>query len=424
MSETHEKKETVGLGRYGSFALLAGIVGVAVLAVAMMGHNKTAWQAYLFGYIVWASMSLGCFGILLLFHTVNGRWGLPVMRIMEAAASRRNFALLAVLFIPLIYSIVSQDGMLYMWAKPEVDHIIQQKQAYLNPVGFTIRAFAFFLLWVGLSTLLRRSTLRQDREHAGEVVNEQRPVAKLFSRIGLKFIARKFDGVEDNQGRRSSWAAPGLVAFVLSITFAFTDWVMSLEPHWSSTMYGAWWVVGMGLMALAFVTIIATLNKDKEPYVGLINPSWTRDMGNLLLTFTMLWGYTTLSQYLIIWSGNMTETISFYVQRSSNHWNAIGMATVLGQFFIPFLCLLSPRIKAQSKLLAQLCGWILVLRLIDMYYVIVPAMRDFPMPSVFDVVALVGIGGLWVSAFSAALRKAPLLPSYDPRLREVEAHAH
>jgi len=424
MSETQEKRDPIGLGRYGSFALLAGIVGTAVLAVAMAGHNKTAWEAYLFGYIVWAAMSLGSFGVLLLMHTCNAKWGIPMMRLFEAASSRRNFTLLAVMFIPLLYSIATQDGMLYKWATVDAaaDHVIQLKTPYLNTVAFTIRAIAFFAVWIGLSTLLRRSTLRQDKIAEGQTM-EPRGSSVFFRKIGLGFIAKKLDGIEENSSRRASWAAPGLVAFVLTLTFAFTDWVMSLEPHWSSTMYGAWWVVGVSLMALAFGVMVASLNKEKEPFAGIVTSSWTRDLGNLLLAFTMLWGYTTLSQYLIIWSGNMTETISYYVARSNHHWNAIGMATVLGQFFVPFLCLLSPRIKAQAKLLAMLCGWILVLRLVDMYYVVMPAMREFPMPSVFDIVAVIGVGGLWVSAFSSALRKAPLLPVYDNRL-EVEAHAH
>ncbi|MBN9504049.1 MAG: hypothetical protein BGO01_19900 [Armatimonadetes bacterium 55-13] len=397
MSETHEH-QPISLHRYANAGLLVGALGTIVTLAGMFGGNKVAWQAYLFGYIVWASLSLGCFGVLLLFHTVNGKWGLPVMRILEAGASKRNFGLLAALFIPFIVSIGRGDGYLYKWSDPAVkatDKVIQFKEPYLNLPFFLIRAALFFLLWMGLTGLLRRSTRKQDETG------------------GMK-----------ETDRRSSWAAPGLVAFVLSITFAFTDWVMSLEPHWSSTIYGVWWVVGMALMAFAFVTIIATLNKDKAPYAGIVKPSWTRDMGNLLLTFTMLWGYTSLSQYLIIWSGNLGETISYYVQRSNNHWNAIGMATVLGQFFVPFFALLSPRVKAQSKLLAQICGWILVMRLLDMYYVVMPAMRDLPLPSFWDLVAIVGIGGLWTWAFSGAVKEAPLLPAYDPRLTEVEAHAH
>jgi len=397
MSETHHETEPLSLHRAGPFAALVGIVGIIAILVGVTS-NPTVWHSYIFAFITFASLTFGSFGLLLLMHTVNGSWGLPVLRIFEAAANWRTMVLLFVLFLPILFTVVTNKGALYPWVDPvriAADHVIQKKQAYLNPVGFTIRLFAYFLIWIGLSRLLQKSTLRQDETN--------------FKR---------------EQDRRASWGAPGLVAFVLTMTFAFTDWVMSLEPHWSSTIYGAWWVVGMCLMAFAFVTIIATLNKDREPFAGQVTPSWTKDMGNLMLTFTMLWGYTSLSQYLIIWSGNVPETISFYVARSNHHWNAIGMATVLGQFFVPFFALLSPRIKAQPQLLAKLCGWILVMRLVDMYYVIMPAMRETPAPSAWDFIALVAVGGWWVWGFANSLKKGPLAASYDPRLLEVEAHAH
>ena len=397
MSETHEKESlSLSMQRIGPFAALVGIVGIIAILVGVSG-NPEVWHSYIFGFIAWSALTFGSFGILLLMHTVNGSWGLPVLRFLEAAASWRSMLLLFVLFLPILYTVVTNKGELYPWvdtAKIATDHIIQKKQAYLNAPFFTIRLFIYFLVWIGFSKLLQNSTQRQNEGN-----------------------------FKKEQDRRASWGAPGLVAFVITMTFAFTDWVMSLEPHWSSTIYGAWWVVGMALMSFAFMTMIATLNKDREPFVGLVTPSWTKDMGNLMLTFTMLWGYTTLSQYLIIWSGNMPETISYYVSRSNHHWNAIGMATVLGQFFIPFFSLLSPRVKAQPQLLAKLCGWIIVMRLVDMYYVVMPAMRETPTPSVWDVVALVAVGGWWVWGFTTSLKKGPLAASYDPRLLE-EAHAH
>lgn len=398
MSEMHEDQPNLSLHRFGPAAALAGLVGTGVVIAGMFSGTKEAWHAYLFAFVVWASLSLGSLGLLLLMHTVNGKWGLPVLRLLEAAASKRSLAILALLFTPILYTVLTGQGILYKWADPNVvaaDHVLQAKSWFLNAGAFTIRAAAYFLLWFFLSGFLSASTLRQDKS---------------------------MDTKE--RDKRANWAAPGIVLFVLSITFSFTDWVMSLEPHWSSTMYGVWWVVGMALMAYAFVTIIATLNKGKAPYTGIVTSDWTRDMGNLMLAFTMLWGYTSLSQYLIIWSGNLPEFITYYVNRSKGGWNAIGMATMLGQFFFPFFCLLSPRIKAQAPLLAKLCGWILVMRLLDMYYVITPAMRGTPMPSPWDFIALLGIGGLWTFAFCSTVAKSPLMPSYDPRLMEASAHAH
>lgn len=395
--ENHHDEPLVAMGKYKSVAMLVGLVGAIILIAGLITQGKVAWQGYLFGWLVWSSMSLGCLGLILLKHTVNGKWGLPVIRLLEAGASFTNFVILFVAFLPILFSVLRGDMLIYEWANAEklhADHVLHMKAWWLNQVGFALRAVLYFVIWMFMAAGLRASTLRQDKS-------------------------------KDDKERalRTNWSAPGLVVFALTITLAFTDWVMSLEPYWSSTIYGAWWMVGMSLMAFAFVTMIATLNKKREPYTSPVSTSWTRDMGNLMLAFTMLWGYTSLSQYLIIWSGNLPEFITYYVNRSKGGWNAVGMAVLFGQFFIPFFCLLSPRVKAQAPLLAKLCGWILVFRVIDMYYVIAPATQTSPIPNLWAIFSVLGLGGLWFYGFAKSVAMAPLMPSYDPRLQEA-AHAH
>lgn len=193
-------------------------------------------------------------------------------------------------------------------------------------------------------------------------------------------------------------------------------------------MYGVWTVIGSALGALALTTMIVTLSKDSAPYKGIVKPALTRDLGNLMFALTMLWGYTSISQYLIIWSGNLPEYTSYFVNRSQGGWNAIGMALVLGQFFIPFMALITPRTKAVAKSLALVSGWILVMRLLDTYQLVMPAFqlstRPNPMPHWQDFVGVIGLGGLWVYAFSQGVKGAPLMPTYDARLTEADAHAH
>ncbi len=400
MSEHHDHHEEplVLMGKYKSLALLIGGIGAIVLIYGLIAGGKPAWQGYLFGWLVWASLSIGCLGLMLLKHTVNGKWGLPVIRLLEAGASFTNFLFLFVAFLPMIYSVLAGDLAIYPWANAEkihADHVLHMKAWWLNQPAFAIRTILYFGIWMFMAAGLRASTLRQD-------------VSKD----------------DKERARRTNWSAPGLVVFGLSVTFAFTDWVMSLEPYWFSTIYGAWWMVGASLMAFAFVTLIATLNKQRDPYRGPINSGWTRDMGNLLLAFTMLWGYTSLSQYLIIWSGNLPEFTTYFINRSKDGWNAVGMSTLFGQFFIPFFCLLSPRVKAQAPLLAKVCGLILVFRLVDMYQVIVPSMSPVSVvPSLWMIVSFAGLGGLWFYGFSKSAAQAPLMPSYDPRIQEA-AHAH
>jgi uncharacterized membrane protein YdcZ (DUF606 family) len=199
---------------------------------------------------------------------------------------------------------------------------------------------------------------------------------------------------------------------------------MSADVHWFSTMYGLWLVAAMCLGALAFVTIIVCVNGNREPYAAIMSPRLTRDLGNMLFTLTMLWGYTSLSQYLIIWSGNLPTQTIYYVHRSSGWWNGVGGAALLGQFFIPFFLLLSPRVKATPILLARVAGFILVMHLVDVYQVVLPIFRPTAMPYWTDIVAFLGIGGIWLFGFASSLTKAPLLPTYDPRLLEADAHAH
>lgn len=403
--ETTIEKKSVDLGRYGRVGLLLGLVcGLAsiVLSFSPSSMGRMMAQSYLFAFVFFVMLTLGFLGLTLLHHTLRGKWGLPVLRIFEAGGGAWTLGVMAVLFIPVLIPVLQGHSPLYEWSHAEAvakDAILKHKEPYLNPWGFAARFAIFFLFWMAISHGLRKSTVRQDE--SGNFAEEQ---------------------------RRTNWAAPGLVAFFLTITFAFTDWVMSLEPHWFSTIYGLWLGVGSALAAMALTTLIVTLNKDREPYKGLVTPALSRDWGNLLLAMTMLWAYTSISQYLIIWSGNLAEFTGYFKHRSENGWGVIGLITIIGQFFIPFMALVTPRTKAVAKSLALVCGWILVMRLFDVYQVVVPAFFNFgrpnPIPMWTDIVALVGIGGLWVWAFSTQIARASLLPNYDARLKEADAHAH
>jgi hypothetical protein len=397
-----ENTTALRLERYAPAAALLGLIGLVVALIVIFSGGKSGQEmlySYLFAYIFWGLLAFGCFGLSLLQHTVQAKWGLPVIRIFEAGGGTRMLMLFAILLVPIVYTVVTGNAVIYPWADPQNvanDHILQHRQPYMNPIFWTIRWLGFFALWMFWSNRMRQSTLRQDE-------------TKKFS----------------EQQMRANWAAPGLVMFVLTMTFAFTDWIMSADVHWFSTMYGVWLIAGMGLAGLALVSLILGVNHRREPYAGVVTPRLTRDLGNLMLTFTMLWAYTSLSQYLIIWSGNLPEFTVYYVNRSQGWWNAIGAAAIVGQFFIPFVMLLSPRVKATPMLLARLAGWILVLRLIDTYQVVIPTFRHAAGQNLWmDALALVGVGGLWLYAFTSSLAKAPLLPTYDPRLLESEAHAH
>lgn len=392
----HSDAAKANLGKLEFAGLLVGLLFTSLsLFLAFTGNSPEGMRSYLFGFGFWSSMTLGMLGVTLLHHTVRGSWGLAILRITEAGATAKTFALLLVLFVPIMLAFKQ----LYPWAIADnvtKDHILQNRAAWVNPTAVSIRAVLLFAIWGALAYGLRQSSLRQDKSQD-----------------------------EREAQMRMNFSAPGIVLFVLMVTVAVTDWYMSLSPHWYSTMFGPIFVVGPALGTLALATFLVCVNAHKEPYRSFLSPNVTKDLGNMLLTFTLLWAYFNFSQFLIIWNGNLPPTAGYYTARSASHWNAIGCAIIIGQFFVPFFALLSPRMKRYPLNLARIAAWIVVFRVVDIYYTIVPMYRTTgPMPHYQDILAFLGVGGLWVWAFCSEIKKHSLYAEHDQRLMEVAEHAH
>lgn len=375
-------------------ALVVGIVALLGGAIGFATAGRTQFfQSYFYAYMVWMCLTLGLFGLTLLHHTVRGSWGLPVLRFFEAGTA--TLPLMLLLFVPVIAGIAD----LYPWAKPEVvqaDKYIQHKSGYLNVPFFLARTAIYFAIWILLSRMLRALSLKQDE-------TEDPSLAR----------------------RRTNLSAPGLVLFVLTVSFAMIDWVMSLEPKWYSSIYGAWFIVGQGLSALAFSTTVLLLAARHKPFADVVNPKLTRDLGNLTFAFVILWAYTSISQYLIIWSANLPDEIVYYIKRNQGGWQYLSASLVVLQFFLPFLILLSSRVKRYANLLLRVMVFILVMRAVDLFWIIVPAFgRQALSVHWLDVTLLVGIGGLWLAWFAHQVCAAPLLPRHDSRLQEAWLYEH
>ncbi len=401
------------LGKRAPAASVVGIIGIIVCLVLMFSGGEAMkiqmMGSYMFGFIFWMGITLGFFGLSLLHNTVRGNWSVAIIRILEAGGGAVSFGAMFVLFLPIVANLKA----MYAWADPAkvaADRILKFKAPYLNPTFFEIRLVGYFVLWAGLAWFLRKSAMRQE-------------VSKDFKL----------------EAGRSSWGAVGIVMFFLTCTFAVTDWVMSLEPHWSSTMFGTWSLISACLGALSLAVLIFCVNAHRAPYKDIMRPDLTKDLGNMLFVLTMLWGYTSLSQFLIIWNGNLPETTSYYQARSSNvepitsnfTWGAVGLICIVGQFFIPFFTLITPRTKKTAMNLAKAAGWIFCVHIVDIYQYIIPALPGGRGPSgpatpalLTDALAFVAIGGIWFFVFSSQAKKAPLLPTYDTRLQEAAQHAH
>ena len=378
-------------GILGGIFLIASLIGMAV--PDFRGHML---NGYLFGFIFWVMISLGCLGLTLLYHSVKGNWTSGILRLLEAGGSGRMFITFLILLFPIFFGL----PYVYEWySHMQGDPLLMKKSQYLNAPGFIGRSTIFLLFWAGLAHWLRRSSLRSDESRS--------PVEAQW---------------------RANYATPGMVFFVVTLTFAMTDWGMSLTPHWSSTMYGPLMMISGSLGALALCVVLLCTNANRRPYNTIVAPAFTKDLGNMLFVHTMLWAYFSVSQLIIIWNGNLPETASYYARRSTEWWNVTGMITIVGQFVIPFLVLNSPRVKRYPDRLARIAGWMFVIHFVDVFQIIGRALPErawtFALPTGHEALGFLTFGCIWFGVFCSVVKQAPLLPGYDRRLEEQKAHAH
>lgn len=370
------------------------ILGAGALVLCMAGGLYSPVQffrSYLFAFIFWLGVALGSMALLMLHHLVGGGWGHPIRRMLESGS--RTLLVLAGLAIPLFFGL----RRLFAWADPaqvEASELLTHKSFYLNVPFFVGRTVFFFAAWILLAHFLSKWSLEQDRTG--------------------------HPGVSD---RLQTLSAPGLIIYALSVTFMSIDWVMSLEPAWFSTIYGMIFVVTQLLSAMSLAVIACLFFSDLKPISEWLTPTALNDMGNLLLTFTMLWAYLSFSQFLIIWSGNLPEEITWYLARARGDWAWIAVILIVFHFAVPFLLLLSRFVKRRVRLLAAVAVGLVLMSLIDLFWLMTPAYnRSGPQFQWMDWLAVVGIGGIWVWRFLTQLRRNPLMPVNDPRLLAGAEH--
>lgn len=380
-----------GIRQWRTRAGIVGILGVIALIAGWVLSPAQFYRSYLWSYIFYVGLSLGCLAWLMCQYHSGGAWGVVIRRPAEAAT--RTLPLLALLFIPIAIGIPS----LYQWPHADIvarDAILKNKQVYLNVPFFLIRAAVYFAGWIYLSWYLNRWSVREDAE-------------------GPQVAHRKM----------TRMSGPGLVFWGFSITFMGIDWVMSIDPHWFSTMFGLLFVAGQGLSALAFLITLMVLLSYFRPLSDILTPRHLHDLGKLLLANVMVWAYFSFSQFLIIWAGNLPDEIPWYLERMRGGWQYIGLALIFGHFALPFALLLSRDLKRNFKLLAGIAVFILCMRFIDLYWYVAP---DFLKGSVgvswLDFAGIIGIGGIWLAYFLTQLEKRPILPLNDIHLVETLEH--
>ncbi len=381
------------LGAFQGRALVLGSGATALLVVIAFAGVERAMQAWLVAFFLWFGVALGSLALLMLHNVTGGGWGHAVRRVLEAGT--KTLPVTALFALPFLVF----PGVLYEWAHPAVvaaDPILQHKAAYLNVPFFRVRGVLYFAIWIGLAALCRALGRTNERERT------------------------------EASGRRlRAISAPGIAVFGATLTFAAIDWGMSLEPHWFSTMYGVLFIVGQALSTLCFSILVAGWLARREPIARYFGAGQFHDLGNLVLAFVMLWAYTAFSQFLIIWSANLSEETPWYLHRLGHGWEGLALCLLLLHFAVPFALLLSRRTKRSRSLLPALAAFLFVLRYADLHWLLVPAFEreSALLGFAVDLLALVAAGGLWLGAFLHALRSGPLYSEAPGRAVQAASHA-
>ncbi len=381
-----------GIERLGKAALVVGLAALAILIAMGLRDPVQFFQSYLFAFVFWVGVPLGCAGIWMLHNMIGGTWGFPMRRPFEAGS--KTFVLMAVAALPILFRLPA----LYTWADPgkvAADPLLQYKHAYLNVPFFVSRTVLYFCIWIVVTFLLAKWSRQQDTTGEAELTQ-----------------------------RMKNLSAPALLVFELTITFAAVDWVMSLEPNWISTIYGMIFMVTQAVAAMSVMTVTVIHLSKQKSLAGMVTPKVLNDYGNLLLVFTMLWAYLSFSQFLIIWGGNLKDEVPWYMSRARGGWIPVALALIIFHFAVPFLLLLSRFVKRRAEMLYRVAALLFLMSLLDIYWLVTPAFNHAgPKFHPMDLLAILGIGGLWLWRFTSQLQGRPLLPVHDPRLKELMQHA-
>ncbi|MCB9870284.1 MAG: quinol:cytochrome C oxidoreductase [Planctomycetes bacterium] len=380
----------------GSASLLLGLGAVSLLGSLggyfMLDHDtQEHFQfSYLVSYMFTLSLALGALFFVLVQHVARAGWSIVVRRIAENMTA--SFVALFVLFIPVI---LFSDTLFAHWMhadldpkSPGFDALIAAKSGYLNKPFFFSRAAAYFAIWLGLAWFFRSRSLAQDE-------NGNPAVSLTLART----------------------SAPGLILFGLAITFAAFDWMMSLNPHWFSTMFGVTYFAGAEMSFLALLALFCLWLRKKQ-LLSVVNTEHYHDIGKLMFAFMVFWSYVNFSQYFLIQYADLPEETVWFQARRLGNWPLVGAALVIGHFMVPFVFLLSRHIKRSRLTLAVAAVFLLFMHWVDMHFVIMPNHADHFSLSWFDVTTLLGTLCVFLGLTVRGVASTNLIPVRDPKLRE------
>ena len=385
------KSESTAKSSIQLIGLGVGLLGLTLTVFGWAVNTTQAAFSYHTAFMFWLSIALGALFLTILHHLVGAVWSVVLRRVFETMASM--LPLMVLFFLPVLFG----RSHLFEWLHPEAvaaDALLQQKTAYLNLPFFLIRAALFLGAWSLLSRWFYQKSLENDGSGDDALIGRLRRLSPL-----------------------------AVILFALTLTFAAFDWLMSLDAHWFSTIFGVYYFSGCVVGALSVLTLL-TLYFDKPGFLkGLVSVEHYHDLGKLLFTFTVFWAYIAFSQYFLIWYANIPEETVWFSHRWIGSWKTITLLLVIGHFVIPFFLLIVRALKRNRLLLQVMSIWLLLMHWLDIFWLVMPNLHHHEAHvSWLDVTATVGIGGVLIAVFYGRLSKHSLIPVNDPKLNESIKH--
>ena len=368
----------------------AVLVGIAALATsfALGWGEKQLFFSYLAGFVYWLTLALGGLFFVLLHSLARSGWSVVVRRLAEHVMG--TLPLFALLFLPVAFGMHD----LFHWTHHDPvnpDPLLEHKAPYLNQGFFFVRAAIYFVVWTALAAFFWRSSARQDES-------------------GEQAITR----------RLQTYSAPGMVLFGVTLTFAAFDWLMSLEPHWFSTIFGVYVFAGCVVAIFSFLILVTLRLQAGGALESLVTGEHFHDMGKMLFGFVVFWAYIGFSQFMLIWYANIPEETFWFAMRwDEPTWQAVSIFLAAGHFAIPFLFLISQPVKRNRLAMTVAAVWMLFMHYVDVYWLVMPTLHHEAFHlSLLDLTCWLGVGGLFFAAFGWLLQRGALVPVKDPRLPE------
>lgn len=368
----------------GASCALAGIAGCAMLGGA---DPRQFFFSWLVAFLFFLSLALGALFFVLIQYAVQGGWGIVLRRIAETTFA--TLPVLAALFLPLVLGLHD----LYPWSAPgaaDRDALLRWKAPYLNVPFFLVRAALFFVVWSFVALAYYRGSRGQDA--TGDP--------------GVSVRLRRFAG-------------PSIIVLALTQTFASVDWIMSLTPHWYSTIFGVYFFAGSFVGFIALLSIVAPAMRRAGLLETIVSVEHLHDVGKLLFAFTAFWAYIAFSQFFLIWYANLPEETVWYRARLEGSWTAVSVLLMAGHFGAPFFYLMGRAVKRNGATLAAGGVWLLAMHYVDLYWQVMPTLHpDGLRPSALDLAAVLAVGGCFVATAGWVMRRQALVPLRDPRIAE------